>query len=89
MKILKRVTVEFDFVIVVDLDNPTMTEEDIARDTIEDAFHDISVFDLEYSFDDYNNNVFGYDGNSVPYDDDGSSTIKQILNGTEDSEDDE
>jgi len=79
MKILKHVTVEFDFVIVVDTENPTLTDEEIARDSVVDAFHDISIYDYEYIIDDYIPGCAIWDNDCIPYGGDGETKTGDIL----------
>lgn len=79
MKRLHRVTVEFDYVVVVDEgDDPYLVAESYARD----AFLDISTFDMNISTTPYHPKsatVTGWDNECIPYGGDGNTRTGEYL----------
>lgn len=77
---LKTVTITYEYVIVVEDDS---TEDDcvpIALENAQEAFKDISTYDLEISIDDYRpGSFYGWDNNCIPYGGDGETTTGEYL----------
>lgn len=78
---LKKVTVSYDYVMVVD-DNATDSDVyDVALDTAGDAFCDMSKMDMEICIVDYakSDTSFGWDGTCIPYGDANDICTKDIV----------
>ena len=74
---LKTVTVEFDYVIVV---NDGEDSEKVAREFINDAARDLSRSDFNVVVTDYTpKSVCGWDDGCIPYGSDGNKTTGEYL----------
>lgn len=74
---LKTVTVEFDYVIVV---NDGEDSEKVARDFVREAARDLSQSDFSVVVTDYTpNSVCGWDDGCIPYNADDNKTTGEYL----------
>ena len=75
---LKKVTVTFEYVIVVE---DAATEHDIfwvAATNIKDALNDMSIYDVQYDFEEYTDgSIPDWSDVCIPYGGDGNTTTGQ------------
>jgi hypothetical protein len=73
---LKTITVEFQFVVVV---NDGQDPEFVARDNIKECVRDMSEYDFDVSVNDYKDvTPEGWDDDCIPYGGDGNTVIGQL-----------